>query len=242
MTPDTAQLHRALEATWPPATTIPCGPFTLRDGAGGGKRVSAATLDGPFSRAALDYVDAAMRVRGQTPLFMIRAGQDDLDSALAARGHEVIDPTLFYVAPVPTLAAVPRPSSLFHCWPPLALQKQIWAAAGIGADRLAVMDRAPEPRTAFIARFQNRAAGVAFCAIDGALAMLHALEIEPSFRRKGVARYMVRGIADWAGQQGAESFALAVTERNIAARGLYVGLGMIEAGRYHYREAAKDAP
>ena len=42
MTPDPAMLHAVAEATWPPAATQTLGPVTLRDGKGGGKRVSAA--------------------------------------------------------------------------------------------------------------------------------------------------------------------------------------------------------
>ena len=41
------ELFEALAATWPAAETIRLGPFTLRRGAGGGNRTSAATLDGP---------------------------------------------------------------------------------------------------------------------------------------------------------------------------------------------------
>ena len=240
--PTAARLHAALEATWPPAARHPCGPFTLRDGAGGGKRVSAATLEGGLSPGAIDAAEAAMRAAGAPPLFMIRAGEDALDGALDARGYRKVDPTQFHVAPAADLAEAPRPSSLFDCWPPLALQKQIWRDAGIGPDRLAVMDRAGEPRTAFIARFRNRAAGVGFLAIDDDIAMMHALEIEPGFRRQGVARYMLRGMADWACARGAMWFALAVTERNVAARGLYAALGMVEAGGYHYRQAPEDTP
>jgi len=241
MTLPPGRLHAALEATWPPAARTRCGAFALRDGMGGGKRVSAATLDGPFSQAALEEAEGVLRSQAQA-LFMIRAGEAALDAALAVRGFDRVDPTVFFFAPVAAIAEPPRPSSLFECWPPLALQRQIWRDAGIGLERLAVMERASEPRTSFIARFQNRAAGVGFCAVDGDVSMLHALEIEPAFRRQGVARYMVRGMADWARAQGASWFALAVTERNIAARGLYSALGMAEAGGYHYRQAPEDAP
>lgn len=242
--PPPAALHTALEASWPACARHVCGPFTLREGMGGGKRVSAATLDGAApDGAALTRAESAMRALGQPPLFMIRAADaapEDaaLDALLAARGYGLVDPTLFFSAPVQAIARAPRPVSLFGLWPPLAMQRQLWADAGIGPGRQAVMARAATPRRAFIARHQNRAAGVAFCAIDTAsgIAMLHALEIEPGFRRKGVARDMVQGIAHWAAEAGAAHFALAVTERNIAARALYAALGMEVAGRYHYRE------
>jgi len=224
-----AALLAALEGTWPAAATTQHGPFVLRDGAGGGKRVSAATLDGPFSEGALDAA-----IAGGAHIFRL-SGDGPLDAALARRGFALVDPSLIYAAPVAAIAAAPRPVSLLHCWPPIAMQRQLWRDAGTGPARLAVMARARAPRTAFIARHRNRAAGVAFCAIHDRIAMLHALEIEPEFRREGVARNTVRGIAHWAAEQGAQTFALAVTAANHPARALYTALGMTEALSYHYR-------
>jgi GNAT superfamily N-acetyltransferase len=226
-------LFAALDATWPAATTRACGPFLLRAGEGGGKRVNATLLTGAFSEAALDTVEAEM---GPHRVFQVRTGHAALDAALDARGYAVVDPTLHYQAPVASIAEAPRPVSLLGTWPPLAIQRQIWADGDIGPGRIAVMHRACTPKNAFIARFQNRAAGVGFVAIHDGIAMLHALHVEPDFRRKGVARYMVRGMAHWAQKQGAQTFALAVTVRNDPARALYSALGMSEAATYHYRE------
>jgi GNAT superfamily N-acetyltransferase len=230
-------IEAALAATWPAAATRALGPVTLRDGAGGGRRVSAATLDGAFDAEALAAAEAAMRAEGATPLFRVRAGQDELDAWLAANGYATVDPTVLYAAPTAALARPPRPISLFPLWPPLAIQRHLWADAGTGPARLAIMDRAQGPKAAFLARIENRAAGVAFAALHGPTAMLHALEVPPAFRRKGVGRLMLTGIAHWAATQGAESLALAVTAANTPARALYQSLGMQDAGRYHYREA-----
>ena len=231
-------IEAALAATWPAAATTPLGPVTLRDGAGGGRRVSAATLDGAFDSAAIDAATAAMRAQGRAPLFRLRRDQPELDAHLAAQGFAIVDPTVFYTIPTAAIAAPPRPISLFGLWPMLAIHAQLWAEAGTGRERLAIMARAPAPKAAFIARIENRAAGVAFCALHGPIAMLHALEVSRGFRRKGVAGLMATGIAHWAQAQGAETLALAVTEANTAARALYTGLGMAEAGGYHYRELA----
>jgi N-acetylglutamate synthase len=231
MTVSSDRLFAALDATWPAASARRVGPFMLRDGANGGKRVSAAVLEGTFDDAALDAIEAEGAL-----LIQVRDGQGNLDSALQARGYDVVDPTIHYVAPIGTLAEKPRPVSLLSCWPPLEIQRQIWADGGIGRSRVAVMERACDPKQAFISRFRNRAAGVGFVAIHDGIAMMHALQVEPDFRRAGVARYMVRGMAHWAQGQGADQFALAVTEANTAARALYAALGMTEAARYHYRE------
>lgn len=232
-------IDAALQATWPPAAFRRLGAVTLRDGAGGGRRVSAATLDGPLSAADINAAAKSMRDAGQRPVFRVLGHQTDLDAHLAAEGYAVVDPTLFMAAPVAALAAPPRPISLFSLWPPLAIQTQIWAEAGIGPARLAIMDRVTGAKSAFVARVNNRAAGVAFVALHGSTAMLHALEILPDVRRQGVGRLMVTGMAHWAQAQGADTLALAVTQANSGARALYTTLGMAQAEGYHYREAPR---
>jgi GNAT superfamily N-acetyltransferase len=231
-------IDAALAATWPAASTRALGPVTLRDGAGGGCCVLVVIFDGLFDVVALAAAEAAMRAQGRAPLFRVRAGQDELDAWLRGRGYALVEPTRFHAAPVAALAAPPRPISLFPLWPPLAIQRLIWAEAGTGPARLAIMARVTGPRASFLARIENRAAGTAFAALDGPVAMLHALEVVPAFRRKGVGRLMVTGIAHWAQGQGATTLALAVTAANAPARALYESLGMPEAGGYHYREAS----
>ncbi|HRO11657.1 GNAT family N-acetyltransferase, partial [Amaricoccus sp.] len=80
-------------------------------------------------------------------------------------------------------------------------------------------------------------AGAAFVALAGPVAMMHALEVSPAARRRGLGARMTHAAADWARRQGAGTFALAVTRANTPARTLYAGLGMAEAGAYHYRIA-----
>jgi ribosomal protein S18 acetylase RimI-like enzyme len=172
------------------------------------------------------------------PLAMLRPDQDVLDAELAALGYGMVDPTLVYAAPVADLAQKPPHVSLFDIWKPLAIMREIWAEGGIGPARLAVMDRAAGPKTAFIARLSDRAVGCGFCAIHDGVAMLHAVEIAPAFRRQGAARTMLHGAAHWAQGQGADWLALAVTEANAPARALYDAAGMQQMTRYHYRQGA----
>jgi GNAT superfamily N-acetyltransferase len=231
--PAVPALLSAFQATWPPAASWQDAGWTIRDGACGGKRVAAATQDAPD--ADPDAAIAAMRARGMDPLFMVRAGEDALDAALAERGFGRIDPTLIYAATVQAIAAPPPPVRLFDIWPPMAIMRELWSEGGTGPARLAVMTRAASPRTSFVARHQDKAAGVAFCAVHDGIAMLHAVEVAPAARRAGLGRLIVKGAAHWAAQQGAKWFGLAVTEANAPARALYDGLGMQLATRYHYR-------
>lgn len=143
---------------------------------------------------------------------------------------------ILYAAPLEQIAAIPTPRlSTFTLWPPLAVQREIWAAGGIGADRVAVMERVRGAKTALMARRDDRPVGVAFAAIHAQTVMLHALEVRPEERRKGDARRLMSQAAQWGETQGARHLALAVTEANIGARALYADLGLAPCARYHYR-------
>lgn len=231
---DAETLTAVMEATWPAAGREACGPFLLRDGQGGGKRVSAATAEGPWTEADLVRAEAAM---GENCLFLIRAGDEQLDAALQARGYGLVDPVVAYVAPVVDLAGEgPRHMTAFPHWPPMQIARLLWADAGIGPARLAVMDRVKGAKCVILGRTSDRASGVAFVACHGRHAMLHALEVIPGLRRQGSAQNMLRAAAGWAGDQGADTLSLVVTAANAPARALYARMGMVETGRYHYRQ------
>lgn len=236
MTPTVQTLYAVTEATWPPADRTPAGPWLLRFGAGGGKRVSAATAEGDWTDDDLAAAETAMRMLGQDALFMIREGDEALDAALAARGYEIIDPVNLWVCPVERLMDVPIPRvTAFTIWEPLAIMCDIWAAGGIGPDRIAVMDRAEVPKTALLGRISDKPAGSAYCAISEGIAMVHALEIAAPHRRKGLGLWLMRQAAHWAKANGADWMSVLCTQANVGANGLYASLGMQVVGQYHYR-------
>ena len=224
------------EATWPAAARHKAGAFIVPEGKGGGQRVSAATATGPWTE---DDIDAAERMQaslGQRPLFLIRQGEDALDAALAARGYRGKDPVNVYDCAIAALTAEPaNPMAGFVVWPPLAIMRDLWAEGGIGSERIAVMERAGTPKTAILGRVSDRAAGVAFVAISGETAMLHALHIAPGLRRQGSAVKIMRTAAHWAQDHGAKRFSVLVTEANTAANALYASLAMEIVGQCHYR-------
>lgn len=229
-------LMTLMEESWPPAERIDTGTFLLRRGLGGGQRVSAATPRGPWSEAALDEAEAAMRAMAQAPLFLLTPQDGALDAALAARGYAVKDPSLVYAAPLADLALdPPERMTTFAHWPPMAIAAALWAEGGIGPARVAIMDRAEGPKTAILGRAEDRACGVAFVAVAGQIAFVHALHVTPRLRRRGAALNMLRAAAAWAGQNGATGLGLAVTCGNQAARALYESLGMPVREEYHYR-------
>lgn len=234
MTP--AQLLAAMEATWGPASVQRLGPWTVRNGLGGGKRVSATTADADWDDTDIRQAESAMAAMDQPALFLIREGDGLLDQALMARGYRIVDPVVAYAAPLAAIAQAPDHMTTFPHWPPMSIAADLWAEGGIGPARLAVMNRVQGPKTVILGRAQDRAAGVAFVAIHQNIAMLHALEVTPIQRRQGSAHNILRAAAAWAQQNGADTLSLVVTVANDSARRLYASFGMEVVGHYHYRQ------
>ena len=235
--PELSAYFDTVDATWPAEELIPCGPFTLRRSSGGGKRVSAATANGPATEAEVTAAEERMQALGQTPLFSLRPGDEALDAMLEARGYRVVDRTNIYSCPVSLLSGekVHHEQASLAVWEPLAIQLDFWQQGGIGPDRIAVMHRVQGPKTALIGRHENSPGGTCFVAIHDGIAMLHGLEIIKSARRAGMGRAMTIQSAQWAEKQGATTFSLLCVEQNAAANGLYAKLGMEIVGHYHYR-------
>ncbi|ETX13820.1 acetyltransferase [Roseivivax halodurans JCM 10272] len=229
-------LYAAAEATWPPARRIETAGFALREGLGGGSRVSAATALQDWSAEAIGAAEDGMSTLGQSPLFQIREGQHDLDRALAARGYSIVDPVTIWTVDTAAFldVAIPR-VTVFDLWEPLAIQREMWDAAGIGPARRAVMSRASGPKTALLGRTDDKPGGTAFCAVHEDIGVLHALEIAPGQRRKGMARWMVTYAAQWAARQGASRLMTLAIDENRPASALYASLGFAPSASYHYR-------
>lgn len=233
--PTAATLFEVIDTTWPAAATTQTGPWLIREGQGGGSRVSATTATERVTPDDIPLAEAAMNGLGQPCLFAIR---DDcaLDTLLLSADYTVKDPSVLYAAPVDLIATErPPPVTSFEVWPPLQSQIDIWAAGGIGAGRLAVMDRAPQPKTTLLGRANDRPAGTAFIGMAQGCAMIHALEVMQVDRRQGLALHMTRAAAFWAKSQGATYLTLVTTQANVGANALYTSLGMQAVGQYHYR-------
>ncbi|MGZ3215308.1 GNAT family N-acetyltransferase [Paracoccus sp. T5] len=232
--PDAA-LEDAFEATWPAAESVRCGGFLVGRGLGAGGRASSAHVCGPWASGDLDAAQAQHALWDQPPLFRAWDDDDHLIAALTDRGYRPHIPTLVMAAPVAALADRPLPPvTAFAVWPPLAIQRQIWAAGNINPARQAVMERVPQPKAALLGRIRDRAAGAGFVAVHGPVAMIHAVEVLPAFRRQGLAGWMMRQAAFWAQDLGATRIGLAVSRANSTAQAAYASLGFTVVGSYAY--------
>ncbi len=238
--PDTLRLTAATHATWPAFSTRIVGPFTLREGRGAGRRVSAATAPDTASAAEIAAAARAMQDMGQDPVFSLPEGADALDAALLAAGYSDSLHNDFMAMEASDLAALDLPRvGAFPLWPPLAIVEDIWAETEIDAARRRVIEAVTLPKTAVLARAADKPAGALFIAADGDVAMPHAVVTRTALRRNGAARYAMIAAARWAVAQGCRHVGLAVTSKNHAAIELYKSLGMRRVGGYHYRTRPK---
>lgn len=69
------------------------------------------------------------------------------------------------------------------------------------------------------------------------------LAVKPSFRRKGLARYLIDTVIEISKAKRIESVTLEVRESNAAARSFYESLGFIQVGRRknYYVKPTEDA-
>lgn len=241
--PGEAALEAALAATWPPRAEERIGPVTLRPGAEGGRRATAATAERALSPEELDAAIARMAALGQRPSFRLRPAEAALDAALAARGWQIEAPTDWLAAPVAALSPLSPedPADAIPCEMRLAVMTPLWHRLGTAPDRLAVMDRVKGPARILLGRYRERPAALGFVAIACEIAFVHALGVLPEARRAGLGRKMVGRAADWAQSMGAV-WLIALCERgNLPAQALFSGVGMQNVGQYHYRVAPPPA-
>ncbi|MGA0615636.1 GNAT family N-acetyltransferase [Paracoccus sp. KR1-242] len=234
MTPD-PQLSLAFETTWPAAEIVDTGAIRSGRGLGAGGRVSSSIALSPdWTEADLSAAEALHRDWQQRPMFRLPDSDRRLGEALAARGYRAESPTAIMTANCAALVAEIPALTIFPIWPPLAIQRELWAAGNIGPARQAVMERVAEPKISILGRLDDRAAGSAFVAVEGPVAMVHAIEVAPQFRRRGVGAFLVRAAAEWAARQGAPRLGLAVSRSNAGARALYDRMGFSEIAGYSY--------
>ena len=229
-------LTRLVDATWPAAERVRLGPFTLRRGEGGGKRISAATASGPVTEADIAAAEQAMDDRGQQALFAVNADQVTFDRMLVERAYLTLDPTRLFRVRIDDLADLETPPNVgFSVWPPLQVQNDIWAAGHLGPAHLAVMDRAAVPKTTILGRSQDKPAGAGFVAVHEGIAVIHALEVLPDLRRRGVARTILVHAARWGRDNGADRLVALTAKANLGTLQFFERLGFAGTDAYHYR-------
>lgn len=222
------ELERVAAAGWPAPDTEPLGDWLLRAAEGFSNRANSALAIGDPGLGLPDAI-AAVRAwyrsrdlppRITTPLPLAATVAD----ALHASGWTAQPTTLVQTAP---LGAIPAER------PPARLASEPaadWLAiAGARKNGLPAAARHVLCAPAEV-RFARRDEGPALVAIargvrTGRWLGISLVEVVPGARRRGHARALVHGLADWAGHAGATQAYLQVEEVNEAAVALYARLG-----------------
>jgi N-acetylglutamate synthase len=82
-----------------------------------------------------------------------------------------------------------------------------------------------------------RTVAVARGSLAGGWAGVTAMDVEPAYRRRGLARVLLAELARWAWQRGARSSFLQTAESNLIAQRLYLSAGFVPHHRYDYLRA-----
>lgn len=235
-----------MEPSWPPVARFTHGPFVLRQGLGGGSRVSAISLADPNAPAdqiqrALPEVEAAARTLGQPPLFLL-TDDDAADTALAnilrARGYALSDEVFAFEGPLAT-AVLAAGLKVHSGWPADADALAVWNNDGrVGAARMAVMARARGEKAVISLCDATGPVGALFAAIHDGAAVLHAIEVIPAARGRGYGHALMIAASDWARAHGADRLMLVVTKQNLPAVTLYLRHGLQVIGGYYYLKSA----
>ncbi len=180
------------------------------------------------------------------------ARDSELDALLRARGYVLDTPTLVMTASAREVAAgvlVPGSPGL-----PADLELTVddepdddWLAVYRyrGQDLPAVARRLllSAPSQAFVSvRAGSGTVAVGRAASSRGWTGVSAMEVSPPQRRRGLARTVIGAVAEWALARGDRSLYLQVAEKNVAAQGLYAGVGFAPHHGYHYRVAPASLP
>jgi ribosomal protein S18 acetylase RimI-like enzyme len=92
------------------------------------------------------------------------------------------------------------------------------------------------PRTCYVkAHWQGEMAGVGLAVAERGWCGLFSIATASEHRGKGIGTQIVRSLAEWAQQNGAENLYLQVMQNNQPALSLYGKLGFRHLYEYHYR-------
>lgn len=211
ITPLEAQL-RSL-AMWPDVETEQLGDWVLRVAPDPVRRANSALAMGKPGTSlggAVERIVEFYAAKGTKPIVMVEA-DSDVCASFQGSGWVVDRPhepdTLFLVSSV---------------W------QAIRALQNVERDDLVLTEDGPRLEAHVGDVAQARAA------YDRDWVGLHALNVEPSRRRQGLALALVDAMLEWAAERGATTAYLQVLEDNVAARGLYERLGFTVHHAYRY--------
>ncbi|WP_284748439.1 GNAT family N-acetyltransferase [Amycolatopsis sp. RTGN1] len=234
--PETLEI--ACSRAWPPLLEEPLGNWRLRWADGFTGRANSALAVGDPGRPvpeALRAVCDFAHDRGIQPMVQVIRDSPNEHAIVAEgwsqatrhhRGHEVVVLT----APLTGTSALdgvevhdePTPA-----WWELTL--------GPGEDTEAARSVLTGGKVGYgVATLDGATAGVVRGALVDGWLHVGRLEVDPAFRRRGLASALMGALHAWGAEHGADQAVLQVAEGNSGALALYAGLGYAPHHRYRY--------
>ena len=255
LAPSVTDLVAVMALHWNPADAVRLGGWWLRAFHGFTNRANCVVPLGPPDapddealRAVHDwYADrglpAQLSVAGPVDGGVPTSPDEPAAVALAAvtaRGWRVVEggSALVLVAPTAELrAAPPVPDGLVLdvADVPDAGWRATYRYKGEDLPEHAVPLLLSAPEQAFWSvRDGDRTVACARGSVAGGWAGVTAVEVDPAYRRRGLARVLLGAVARWGWSRGALSTYLQTAETNTPAQGLYLSSGFVPHHRYDY--------
>ena len=244
-----ARLERAGSAAWPAPDRDRLGDGELRAAQGWTARANSALPigdPGADRAAAIEavigwYAARGLPARMNVPLPVCAA----LDAELTARGWHRSPASLVLTAPLErVLGSVAARPEL----PPVdlaAVPDEPWLAVvsarkgGLPRAAHQVLTGPAQVRFAAVGRHPAGIRAVARGAVVDGYLHLSLVEVVPDARRGGLARHVVRALAEWASTERVNTAFLQVEASNHPARALYARLGFTVHHEYVTRTSAR---
>ncbi|MEE1756388.1 GNAT family N-acetyltransferase [Streptomyces sp. SP18CS02] len=240
------ELARAVGRAWPPVESEPLGEWTLRASGGFTRRANSVL---PLGDPGLPLDEALARVRAWygergLPAYVqaatgARGTQEQLCAALEERDwrREVsAEVRIGALAPIGDLETreVELRRTVGRSDPWLRRYRRSGAP---GPHVTAVLNGGPSVWFATVPGDGEVPAAIGRCVVDGRWAGFMAVEVDPEYRRQGLATAVMGALARRALEEGASAAWLQVESGNDAARALYDGLGFTTHHHYHHFRA-----
>lgn len=234
---DPETYDRLVAQAWPAPAVTDLAGWRLRFADGVTKRANSVwpAAEPDDVEAAIDEVERFYARRGLPSTFQISGGSrpGDLDDRLAARGYEIVDPTLVMTR------ALSEGSDTVEGLAPLPSREWLelwWSVDGRGGP--AELKTAEEILTGVPAIYARIGDGIGRGVLQDDRLGIYTMAVAPHARRRGLAGQVLDTLLTWGAARGAREAYLVVVEQNTAARALYDGAGFAVAGGYHYRRRA----
>lgn len=251
---DRQRIEQHAIGAWPAPTTQDGNGWLLRH-TPGMRRLRSGNTALPLSpdsdpRCALSSIEAFYADRGLPATVQVSPAlaHIELDEHLAERGYRLVVPIYVLTAATDAVAHLPAPAARgaatvseapTTAWRKAFVELDGHPDTGILTEQVISAITLPSAYLSIALDDQIVGTGL-FVGGDDRWAGIYCMATHPDYRRRGIARAILRGGARWAADHGIPRLYLQVAHTNTAARNLYTGAGFTYGYSYHYRQLCPE--